>query len=227
MGVHEETAAELVRLEAAKADIAAYITEKGVEVPEGTALDGFRALLDAIVIESGVKWEKFDCVVGTTTAWTRDTNGSDLRAYLSFSAANTMVWNNRYFDSKRGLYGSDQTGIDFSDITSFVGRYYVTTDGTMSGKIDTCAFVAGSTAVCGVNLTSVHNATAEELTTFYQGTTSYGIVTITEGELPEEGTLIEGSADGDYCVLDVGGTYYYYVKQISSTEFQSMIEEVL
>lgn len=212
---------------AAKADIAAYITEKGVEVPEGTALDGFRALLDLIAIESGVKWEKFDCVVETTTTWTRDTNGSDVRTYFNISIANEMIWNARYFDSNRGLYGSDQAGIDFSDITSFVGKYYVKTDGTMSGKIDTCSMVAGSTTVCGVNLTSVHNATAEELTTFSQGTTSYGIATIAEGELPEEGTLIEGSADGDYCVLDVGGTYYYYVRQISESEFQSMVEEAL
>lgn len=212
---------------AAKADIAAYITEKGVEVPEGTALDGFRALLDAIVIESGVKWEKFDCVVETTTAWTRDTNGSDVRTYLSLSTANEMIWNKRYFDSSRGLYGLGQTGIDFSDPTSFVGKYYVTKDGTMSGEIAACTSVGGSATVYGVNLTSVHNATAEELTTFSQGTTSYGIATITEGELPEEGTLIEGSADGDYCVLDVGGTYYYYVRQISESEFQSMVEEAL
>jgi hypothetical protein len=39
----------------------------------------------------------------------------------------------------------------------------------------------------------------------------YGVIIAESGELPEEGTLVEGSFDEGYCVLQVGSTYYYYI----------------
>ena len=46
---------------------------------------------------------------------------------------------------------------------------------------------------------------------YYKGSTSYGNVIVEEDDLPEEGTLVEGSIDEGYCVLQVGSTYYYYI----------------
>lgn len=39
----------------------------------------------------------------------------------------------------------------------------------------------------------------------------YGVIVTEGGELPEEGTLVEGSFEEGYCVLRVGSTYYYYI----------------
>lgn len=47
---------------------------------------------------------------------------------------------------------------------------------------------------------------------YSKGDVSYGEVIADESSLPEEGTLIRGSIDGDYCVISVNGTKYYYEK---------------
>lgn len=45
---------------------------------------------------------------------------------------------------------------------------------------------------------------------YSQGSTFYETILANENELPEEGTLIEGSATGNYCIIQVGGLKYYY-----------------
>ena len=53
------------------------------------------------------------------------------------------------------------------------------------------------------------------VTTIYsKGDTSYGSIYVDKNEMPEDGQLIEGSADGAYCVIKVGGSFYYYEKSI-------------
>lgn len=48
--------------------------------------------------------------------------------------------------------------------------------------------------------------------TYSKGATLYGRFEVAEGALPESGTLLAGSTSADYCVLNVGGTAYYYSK---------------
>ena len=50
-------------------------------------------------------------------------------------------------------------------------------------------------------------------TEYSQGDTLYDTITVDDEVLPEEGTLIDGSATGSYCVLKIGGNYYYYVRE--------------
>ena len=52
--------AEIARLEAAKTALAASITSKGVEVPDGTKLDGMSALVDSIQQGGGEDWQITD-----------------------------------------------------------------------------------------------------------------------------------------------------------------------
>jgi hypothetical protein len=47
---------------------------------------------------------------------------------------------------------------------------------------------------------------------YSQGSTLYGTLEVEDGELPESGTLIEGSATESYCVLLVDSNHYYYVR---------------
>ena len=54
-------------------------------------------------------------------------------------------------------------------------------------------------------------ATATKTIAAYsKGGVLYGTFKAEDGQLPEDGTLAEGSVYGDYCVLQVGSTYYYY-----------------
>jgi hypothetical protein len=56
-----------------------------------------------------------------------------------------------------------------------------------------------------------HEATATKTITGYgKGGKYYGPFTVADGQLPEEGTIVDGSVYEDYCVLQVGSTYYYY-----------------
>ena len=55
-----------------------------------------------------------------------------------------------------------------------------------------------------------HGEIWKKFTIYYKGSTSYGNIFVPEGELPENGKLIEGSATGTYCILQIDSTYYYY-----------------
>ena len=56
---------ELSRLQAAKADIAAALTEKGVTVPEGSTLDTFGDLVRQIKAGSSVSSSEFSAAQWT------------------------------------------------------------------------------------------------------------------------------------------------------------------
>jgi hypothetical protein len=48
--------------------------------------------------------------------------------------------------------------------------------------------------------------------TYPKGSTYYGVVYTSDGEIPDGGSLVDGSIDGAYCVVKVGNEYYYYEK---------------
>lgn len=43
-----------------------------------------------------------------------------------------------------------------------------------------------------------------------KGQIDYGSVYSSYGDLPEDGTLVDGSVNDSYCVLKIGNDYYYY-----------------
>lgn len=50
----------------------------------------------------------------------------------------------------------------------------------------------------------------EDGSEYYSKGSYYGTVVAPTGELPEEGTLIEGSIEEGYCILQIDTTTYYY-----------------
>lgn len=161
MSVHEETAAELVRLEAAKADIAAYITEKGVEVPEGTALDGFRALLDAIV--SGGNPTGFAKFNGGTTIFTSDTDSVEIEHGLGEEPDGFVVF-------RLGAKSKDEYYLNFAFYWPY-SAYNQSTGGNLSGALILAnSITARYASVNGVNYVPRNEVTD---TVFRPYTSSY------------------------------------------------------
>lgn len=75
-------------------------------------------------------------------------------------------------------------------IDSFEGNYYYVT----YEIVDACE-IFGTVTVAG----------------YTKGSTSYGKIEVEEGTSPEAGTLIRGSVEEGRCVLEIDGTYYYYL----------------
>jgi hypothetical protein len=54
---------------------------------------------------------------------------------------------------------------------------------------------------------------ASSTTTYSRGSNLLGSARAPEGEIPQEGTLLEGSYIDGYCVLEIEGTPYYYMSE--------------
>lgn len=167
---------------------------------------------------NGVVWEKFNCTrsvksygnyvempdhsqVGQQTELNTSPNVS--RAYPEYS-----------FSSSNG-YKGEGTSVTMSTTgtSQLVGMYYLSKASGVSRVYELVSVIYNNSRL---NLTCICRgyAQGEALSYTYQkGTTSYGTITLQEGEMPTEGTLIEGSIEDGYCVRKQGSTYYYYVKQ--------------
>jgi hypothetical protein len=156
----------------------------------------------------GVKWIKFDCKVTTQTTYTQeipmkielDINHSTDRYEYSYS--------DYYFTTANGFIGG--TRIRHDNGKNMTG-YHVT---------DTDVFVYGNNKVdlgngwINYKCENVAHARKTVTTIYSKGDTIYGSIYADKNEMPEDGQLIEGSADGAYCVIKVGGAFYYYEKSI-------------
>lgn len=96
-----------------------------------------------------------------------------------------------YYTTDR--YASAVYKID--EITNFNIRF-----GTTSGGV----WISGYGTVLGYAY--------QEAPLYNKGNQELGTITVLEGELPENGTLLRGSATDSYCILQINGTYYYYEK---------------
>ena len=135
-----------------------------------------------------------------------------LRTYKSYTFSESAG-----FQCSGELVSRAVNGIMNSDYAKFAGTYYSSGDssrifrmgsniraGWANDEMDYVKLYGGryvatstKTAVGGV-----------------KGSKSYGTVSAEDGQLPEEGTLIQGSPNADYCVVLVGSNYYYYEREI-------------
>lgn len=120
------------------------------------------------------------------------------------------VYEGYAFTKETGYFG---TGAKSVYITSCVGYYRVVNSQvrryvsvTFSHEDDTYKYY---------DVTTVGVAEASgggTITQYNKGSTSYGKITVDENVLPEQGTLVSGSATENYCVIRINGTNYYYQK---------------
>lgn len=170
-----------------------------------------------------VKWAKYNCIVNTTTTYVyEEVTPSGKTESLSFYRMHVAA--NYYFDKDVGFYASAQTvytteaevnqwlaeGRIVGEYIVYSGRVYeiLSVDSVVTGATGkmTCTITGKVVAECESTATTTE-------TTYAKGSVSYGTIEAEEGSLPEEGTLIEGSVADGYCVLEINGTYFYYILQ--------------
>lgn len=156
----------------------------------------------------GVKWLKYSCNVVTDTTYTQ----SNISTYVMKKTENTYhmsrYYTNYIFSEKYGFEGRDAQDRYGGQAT---GCYYVT-DTVVWQYANPTYFEDQVGQYTQYTCPRVAEATKHTTTTYSKGGTGYGAVYVDKDDLPEDGQLIEGSADGAYCVIKVGNTTYYYEK---------------
>lgn len=149
------------------------------------------------------KWAKYSCEI--TEAHYEDTEVSDL--YInSWYDSSIPLYDSFEFSAEVGYIGIDLTTFGINDdLTEAVGKYHVTDE-----RVVEITSLVKDNSWFDYEGTKVRERTYFD-TTYSKGATSYGTVEAETGALPEDGTLIEGSVADGYCVLEIDGTYFYYV----------------
>lgn len=150
----------------------------------------------------GVTWRKYNCT--TSTTYTEDTANIGFSSTMSYSGVTTSTFYSSCSFSRSSGYSL--TGAVTLAIENSVG-YYV-------GHSNQVFQITGVTKHSSNQFTCSTKCvgTCWSFTSYNKGTTFYGEITADEDVLPEEGKLVNGSIDGDYCVINVNGTNYYYEK---------------
>lgn len=168
----------------------------------------------------GIEWIKFSCNVTTDTHYT-ETNesatqsvGDSIGGESKHGLPNgtVTVYTDYAFDSDRGYYGIDQVTVAAEDIAGYyrvVNTQVICYTGSSYVEDPDFGSYGGYWYLYGYI-----DALATGGTSYYysKGSTNYGTVYVEEGAIPDGGTRVSGSEAVGYCVVNVGGTYYYYEK---------------
>lgn len=182
-----------------------------------------------LVYSSGTIWEKYNCEIFV--------EGGDYKEVPAYGGGNsyynttTITCYDSYdFSTEDGYSGIGEGTYNLpADSSSVIGKYMVSKyrdyardilcssveriDSFSSQGDDDWPSSAPSGYTRCIKYTRV--ALSEETPLEYsyeQGYAHYGTIEVEDGELPENGELIEGSAKNSYCVLRIDGEYYYYVR---------------
>lgn len=157
----------------------------------------------------GVKWLKYSCNVTRTTTYEKwpDPSPNERPTFRVPNGQGHSCYTGYTFSSERGFegtghsvrYGKDLSG--YYEITPTYVRKFADPVDDGSGNVT-------------FSMVKIDYANEKTTTTYSKGGTGYGAIYADTRELPEDGQLIEGSADGTYCVIKVGGSFYYYEKSI-------------
>lgn len=184
----------------------------------------FRTLngVHRMVYSSGAKWHKFNCVVTDKVSSYEETdfgNGVGIgdkevweSSYLSYSDGYT-------FDSRKGFQSFGGGYAETAEELSSASGYIVENEVVYS-ILSVSVLTVDNDGYCTAKVEVEVVALCEALTylVYYRGAEYYGILEVEDGELPENGRLIEGDPKGYSCVLEFYNsdtdkyTYYYYSK---------------
>lgn len=199
-------------------------------------VDGVHRLVYAL--EEGVKWEKYNCIVNKKHTFVQVSTrpySATIGDTMSMTITSRDAASQYYWDRTEGFTVGNDVYINTSSestaaqgIGRYIGRIYINSSGYSSKVKEVWQIISldsyyQETTETGrvvghatYTIKAVALCEIESTTTYYEpGNTSYGTIITSEGSLPEEGTLIQGSTTGSYCVLLIDTTYYYYVKQQS------------
>lgn len=163
-------------------------------------------------------WKKYSVTTTTNYTWTDTPNSSKIGTIETRKGtgpdASISIIKQYAFSTTKGWYGTkggvanteeEAIGYYFGD-NYIVGQYIAQITAAEITLLDSGSY---SYTLTG---TVIEYAKRSSFVTYSKGLTDYGVVTATEGELPEEGTYVEGSDADGYYVINIDGTNYYYEK---------------
>lgn len=173
-----------------------------------------------LVFSSGVDWNKYSCEI-TTYVDDIYSEVTPSGATETFSVYFLTAYYAYEFDNKVGFNGGANeyiNTVEQANSIDLIGMYYIPygdevweiisvdeVSESYGGSLR-LKFTARVVAQCEIT-------GQEEYEGYLQGSTLYGTVEADEGALPEEnGVHIDGDPTGDFCVLEIDGEYYYYVR---------------
>lgn len=149
-----------------------------------------------LVYSSGVMWQKYDCVHKSGDYYLNSDDSLIGTTHTMVTDLGDEVYGDYEFSPSEGFVGIDPITVESDD--DAIGRYivepyevYLIIDMWHTETADLCGKYKDS---------------------YSCGSTSYGTIEAEEGALPESGTLKDGSANDSYCILDINGTLYYYIR---------------
>ena len=182
---------------------------------------------------SSVTWKKYSCNLSGT--WVRQVyssmmDGSERYLAPGYGAYLTIGYYTGYtFSESKGFKGSGNptengpatsASVTLEECQRYLtGLYTVFSSDTSSykwqlGEITRIEHKASGTGMYIYYIPD--DAEYAYLTdiSYSKGSTSYGEIEALDGELPETGTLVDGSLTDSYCVLKKSSTTYYYYERV-------------
>lgn len=166
-----------------------------------------------LVFSSGSVWKKYSCEETTEAVGYTEVDSTDSVAVGDTSTATyyRVSYSSDYrFDEENGFIGIGGGYATSADEMNSVSGYLVYDEEVWA--ITSVELLQESPLRVEITLECVALCVPVTEDLYVQGPDYYGSFEVEDGELPENGELIDGSATDPYCVLDVDGTYYYYVR---------------
>ena len=191
-----------------------YDIKGGKTLIDGTAysVKGGKTLIDGTIhsINFGVEWKKYNCNANTYTSTQYYTSSQYVGNTGNLIYNSTSEWPTMYkyyaWSSSTGYYGTN-------GITQATPGYIVGSSGSYQVVyLLKSRSSSNSKWYYAYEIVASAYPSTSSYTTYSKGSTSYGTVIADEGSYPENGSLIEGGPTNSYCILYVGGAYYYYEK---------------
>lgn len=156
-----------------------------------------------------VPWKKYSC--NSRSEWYENEFTPFIHDFSNGAFKYTTFYTGYYFSTSDGYVLTGPTKI--TTATEMIGKYQG--HSSQISKIVELTYYDDETGRAEGKLQYL---TSADFRTYYsKGSTDYGIVEAPVDSLPEVGTLVQGSIEGDWCIVRVNNTTYYYEKYVAPT----------
>jgi hypothetical protein len=162
---------------------------------------------NSITSTSGLVWAKYSCIVTTGTVYKQ----TEYAKTVSSGAQSATFCESYYFDKYKGYCTDSTIRAPSSTYIQSNTVYMIYTDSTNKTYVGIVNKTVTYNKMTSYYMDCIAYITANSGKIYYRSNTRYGNFKFKSGGLPENGTLIEGSEEDGYYVLQIDSAYYYYV----------------
>ncbi len=166
-----------------------------------------------LVFSSGTVWNKYSCEeISETVGYTEvdSTDSTSIGDTLTATYYRIVYSSEYYFNENAGFVGIGGGYVTSADEVDSISGYMVDSEAVWA--ITSVELLQASPLRAEITLECVALCSPVTEDSYVQGSIYYDSFEVEDGELPENGGLIAGSANDSYCVLNVDDNYYYYVR---------------